>query len=41
MRERTFGGSDAAHNHPAYLERPFQEAMAAMYKRMHDLGIPR
>jgi hypothetical protein len=28
------------HDHLAYLERPFQEAMAAIHKRMHELGIP-
>jgi hypothetical protein len=27
-------------DHLAYLERPFREAMAAIHKRMHELGIP-
>jgi hypothetical protein len=28
------------HDHLAFLERPFQEAIAAIHKRMHALGIP-
>jgi hypothetical protein len=28
------------HDHLAYLERPFQEAAAALHRRMHELGIP-
>jgi hypothetical protein len=28
------------HDHLAYLERPFNEAAAAIHKRMHALGIP-
>lgn len=28
------------HDHLAYLERPFNEAAAALHKRMHQLGIP-
>jgi hypothetical protein len=28
------------HDHLAYLGRPFQEAMAAIHERMHELGIP-
>jgi hypothetical protein len=27
-------------DHMAYLEAPFQQAIAAIHKRMHDLGIP-
>ncbi len=27
-------------DHLEYLERPFQQAIAAIHKRMHDLGIP-
>jgi hypothetical protein len=27
-------------DHLAYLERPFQEAMAAIHKWIHELGIP-
>jgi hypothetical protein len=28
------------HDHLAFLERPFQEAIAAIHRRMHALGIP-
>lgn len=28
------------HDHEAFLSRPFQEAQAAIHKRMHELGIP-
>ena len=27
-------------DHLAFLERPFQEAIQAIHKRMHNLGIP-
>lgn len=27
-------------DHLAYLERPFQQAMEAIHRRMHDLGLP-
>ena len=27
-------------DHQAYLERPFQEALAAIHQRMHALGLP-
>ncbi len=27
------------HDHMAYLERPFQEGIAALHRRMHELGI--
>jgi hypothetical protein len=27
-------------DHLAYLERPFHEGIAALHKRMHQLGIP-
>ena len=28
------------HDHLEFLEEPFQQAIAAVHKRMHDLGIP-
>jgi hypothetical protein len=27
-------------DHLAFLERPFNQAISAIHKRMHDLGIP-